>query len=133
MMNSDNKALLRRSVAKFDTVGLIFSGIYTAYFVLLTVWSHFANDIGATLLAQFSIAPGGMLVGVLMNCLGLKDLPFALDSWINSVYVFYLPSLLVSYLCGWATSATGRLLVRLVGGRLDRLDERLLDHFDKDA
>jgi hypothetical protein len=36
------------------------------------------------------------------------------------------------YLFGWMLGAIGRAVVRLDGGRLNRLDERLLDRMDKD-
>ena len=115
---------------KLSRAGLICCGFYAFWFVLLVGRSYFVDTKTGYFLVQLAIAPAGILVSGLVNLLGLPEFP--IDSPLNNVYVFGVISLVLSYLFGWMLGAIGHLLMRADGGRLDRLDERLLDRLDKD-
>jgi hypothetical protein len=120
-------------ITRLSKVGLIVGGVYTAYFALLMGLDYSASDKASALLGQFAVIPAGLFLSVLGSFLGYRDFPIPPDSWMNSYYLYYPMSLVISYLFGWGSSAVGGLLIRLDGGRLNRLDERILDHFDKET
>lgn len=116
---------------KLSRAGLICCGVYAFWFLLLVGRSYFVDTKTGYFLVQLAIAPAMILVSGLIGLLGLLEFP--LESPLNNIYVFGAVSLLLSYLFGWMLSAIGRLLMRADGGRLNRLDERLLDRLDKDS
>jgi hypothetical protein len=120
-------------IVRLSKVGLIVCGMYTAYFAVLMGGSYAAGDSASALYAALAMLPAGLFLSLLESILGYSHLPFLPYSWMNSSYFCYPVGLVIAYLFGWAMSAVGRLLVRLDGGRLDRLDERVLDYFDKDV
>ena len=116
---------------KLSRAGLVCCGVYAFWFVLLIGRSHFVDTKAAWFLTQLAIAPAGIAVSELMALLGVSEFP--IESPLNNVYALGAINLVLSYLFGWALGAIGRALVRLDGGRLNRLDERLLDRIDKDT
>ena len=115
---------------KLSKAGLICCGFYAFWFVLLVGRSFFVDTKTAWFLMQLAIAPAGVLVSLLTMLPGMSGFP--IESPLNNVYVFGVINFLLSYLFGWTLGAIGRALVRLDGGRLNRLDERLLDRIDND-
>jgi hypothetical protein len=115
---------------KLSRAGLICCGFYTFWFVLLVGRSYFVDTKTGYFLAQFAVAPAAIIVSGVLILLGHPQFP--IESPLNNIYVFGVVSLLLSYLFGWMLAAIGRALVRVDGGRLNRLDERLLDRLDKD-
>lgn len=51
----------------------------------------------------------------------------------NGVVFYYVVSLLIAYLFGWALSIIKRFVVRTIGSRLERRDQRLIEYPDKNA
>jgi hypothetical protein len=99
--------------------------------LLLVSRSYFVDTKTAYFLVQLAIAPAVILVSGLISLLGASEFP--IDSVLNNIYVFGVINLVLSYLSGWMLGAIGRALVRMDSGRLNRLDDRLLDRIDKDT
>ena len=118
-------------IVKLSRAGLICCGFYAFWFVLLVGRSYFVDTKTGYFLAQLAVAPVEIFVFGLMRLLGIPDFP--VESPLNNVFVFGAIGLVLSYLFGWMLDAIGRALVRLDGGRLNRLDERLIDRIDKDT
>ena len=116
---------------KLSRAGLICCGFYAFWFVLLVGRSYFVDTKTGYFLELLATAPAALLVSGLIRLLGIPEFP--IDSPLNNVFVFGVISLVLSYLFGWMLGAIGRALVRLDGGRLNRLDERVIDRIDKDA
>jgi hypothetical protein len=115
---------------KLSRAGLICCGFYAFWFVLLVGRSYFVDTKTGYFLAQFAVLPAVIVVSGVLGLLG--HLQFPIESPLNNIFVFGAVSLVLSYLFGWMLGAIGRALVCLDGGMLNRLDERLLDRFDKD-
>ncbi|MGJ4946424.1 hypothetical protein ACQR1W_38115 [Bradyrhizobium sp. HKCCYLS1011] len=113
--------------------GLAASGLYTVHYLVFSALSHFASLKSSIVLAGLAVLPGGLFLGFVWSLLGLHDPPFAADSWMNSDLLYYPVSLLVSYLLGWGLNLFWHVLIRLVGPRLARLDERLTTYLDRDS
>jgi len=123
-------AVARRELTvKLNKAGLICCGMYTAYFLVLIGFGYgpFADTKTGGLYIALATMPAALLLWVLEACLGFRDFPSP-DSWKNCAAIFYAGNLVISYLFGWTLSA----IVRRLAPRLDRLDERVLDRFDKD-
>lgn len=117
--------------------GLVACAVYTLWFAGFFA-SSFATDVKTgALLTSVSIFPAALFWSVLSAAIGSGDFPFPVDSWLNSIPAYYLESLVLIYLVGWAAStrtAATRQLRR--GGpetpELDRAVQRpvSLDHRD---
>ena len=95
-----------------DRGGLILSGIYTAIFIFLIALSFFSqNAKGSAVFAQLALFPAMILV----TLSGLEKL-LDYDSWLNNIVVFFLLSVAIVYLIGWAVHAA----IRLARARLSR-------------
>ena len=92
--------------------GLKLCGVYTVFFVMLMGLSFFSHDEGRILARALAMFPAGIALVTFPYLLGFPDL-IRVDSWLNSVYVFYPLSLVIAYLVGWACSALMTLLKRL--------------------
>jgi hypothetical protein len=118
-------------IVKLSRAGLVCCGFFALWFALLVGRSYFVDTKTAWFLTQLAVAPAVFLVSALMALLGVSKFP--VESPFNNLYVFGVINLVLSYVFGWTLGAIGRALVRLDGGRLNRLDERLLDRIDKDS
>jgi uncharacterized YccA/Bax inhibitor family protein len=92
---------------KLNRGGLIVSGIYTAISLALFAVAYLAfagNVAGQAILGQLAVAPAMMLLTYtgLINPL-VKTCP-----WMNSFYVFFAMSLIVTYAIGWGFSGAFR-------------------------
>ncbi|CCE11311.1 membrane hypothetical protein [Bradyrhizobium sp. STM 3843] len=113
--------------------GLVASGLYTVHYLVFSTLSHFASLKSSIVLAGLAVLPSGLFLGFVWSGLGLHDPPFPADSWMNSDLLYYPVSLLVSYLLGWGLNLFWHALIRLVGYRLEHLDERLIRYLDRDV
>jgi hypothetical protein len=118
-------------VVKLSRAGLVCCGFYVFWFALLVGRSYFVDTKTGYFLAYFAVVPAVFLVSGLTALLGVSKFP--IESPLNDIYVLGVVSLVFSYLFGATLGAIGRAITRLDGGRLNRLDERLLDRIDKDS
>ena len=103
---------------QLNRAGLIFSGIYAALAALLFFVYFTTQDTkGAFVAGQIAVIPGVML----LSSLGLDQWIWA-HPWINNYPVFFLLSLLLCYLIGWACSCVARLLGNLLKSETPEAD-----------
>jgi hypothetical protein len=82
--------------------GLIACAIYTLHFAIFFGWALFAGLKASVFLIVIAIFPAALLFSLLEVLLGVE---MSVDSWMNSNFIYYLVSLLVSYCVGWMSSA----------------------------
>ncbi len=113
---------------KLNKGGLKCCAVYTGFFVIMFGLAYFSDSKGSSIPAGISVFPFGLVVGGLMYCLGLEDIPP--ESWLNSIYFFYLVSLVIMYFVGWTISRIARAKAARAHQRLlERLDESI--HSDR--
>jgi hypothetical protein len=122
----------RERIVRLSRAGLVFCGMHAAYFVVMIVGMYSVGDSASVIFVALAVLPAGLLLS-LLELLGSSGFRLLLVFWINNPFLLYPVNLVIAYLLGWALGAVGRLLVRLYGGRLDRLDARVLYFFDKDT
>ena len=90
---------------KLNKGGLIVAGIYTVYFAVLYGYSYMPGVKYPAPLVGLSFLPAGLFFGALASFLGDSGMPFSPDSWLNSDWLYFLESLVISFLFGWGAHA----------------------------
>jgi hypothetical protein len=90
-------------IVKLNKGGLISAGVYTVYFVAAYTYGHFTGIKAGAILDQLAVFPGLLFCNSLISLLGISE-DAIYNSWLNNEYVFYLGSLVISYLFGWVMS-----------------------------
>jgi hypothetical protein len=85
--------------------GLIACALYTVHFCIFFGWALFAGIRGSGLLSGIAVFPAGLLLSGLTALFGGSEFPFSIDSWLNTTPAYYIESLAIFYLAGWAVSA----------------------------
>lgn len=85
--------------------GLITCAFYTLYFAVFFGWALFAGLKESVVLATIAVFPAGTFWAGMAFLLRTNDFPFPIDSWWNSVPVYYVESLVILYFLGWSASA----------------------------
>jgi|SRR5262245_3407581 len=96
---------------KLNRPGLILCGAYAAFSLLLTWFSYSTADIKSRVFfEQVAVPPAILLIGAL----GFEK-TVMLHPWMNTIPMFFVLSLVLMYLVGWALSGVRRML-----GKRDR-------------
>jgi hypothetical protein len=70
------------------------------------IGSAFVTNVKTSvLLSSLAVFPAGLFWSVWTMISLSESFPFSVESWLNSLPVYYLESLLLIYLVGWAASA----------------------------
>ncbi|MGJ4946425.1 hypothetical protein ACQR1W_38120 [Bradyrhizobium sp. HKCCYLS1011] len=85
--------------------GLIACAIYTLHFAIFFGWAFFSDLKASVFFASIAVFPAGFFWAGLGMLLGSNVFPFPIDSWLNSIPAYYVESLIISYIIGWAASA----------------------------
>lgn len=88
--------------------GLIACALYTAHFCIFFGWALSARTAESGFLSAIAVAPAEFFLASLTALLGGSEMPFSIDSWLNSIPAYYVESLAMFYLIGWAMSALTR-------------------------
>ncbi|HEU0146063.1 MAG TPA: hypothetical protein VFR21_04205 [Bradyrhizobium sp.] len=93
---------------RFNKGGLIACAAYALHFALFFGWALFAlfADLKASaVLAAIAVFPAGLFWAGIAMLFRLNDFPFPIDSWMNSIPVYFVESLIILYFIGWSASA----------------------------
>jgi hypothetical protein len=74
------------------------------HFCIFFGWAFFAGIRGSGFLIGVAVFPAFLLSG-LTALFGGSELPFSIDSWLNTTPAYYIESLAIFYVAGWAVSA----------------------------
>ena len=85
--------------------GLIACALYTVHFCIFFGWAFFAGIRGSGFLIGVAVFPAGFLLSGLTALFGGSELPFSIDSWLNTTPAYYIESLAIFYVAGGAVSA----------------------------
>ena len=116
---------------RLNRAGFFLGGIYAVYFGMISGVGIVAGDPTRMIFGAMAAVPAHLLLGLLKAVMGDPDFPVSPGSALDSNYLYVPLSLVLFYLLGWALSAIGRLLIRLFGNRLRRMDDRLIDYIDR--
>jgi hypothetical protein len=89
---------------KLNKGGLIVAGIYVMYFAAFYGYSYLPSVRYPAPLVALSFLPAGLFFTALSPFCGDSGMPFSPDSWLNSDWLYFLESLVISYLFGWAAN-----------------------------
>jgi hypothetical protein len=98
----------RGTVVRLNKGGLILSAFYTVYFCIFFGWAWFADFKSSAFLSGISVIPAELFLAELGKLLGFPEYPFSIDSRLNTMPAYYIESVIISYLAGWAISALTR-------------------------
>lgn len=91
---------------KLNRPGLILCGVYAAFSLLLIWFSYSTADIKSRVyLEQLAVLPAILPIGAL----GFEK-TVILHAWMNTIPTFFVLSLVLMYLVGWALSGVRRML-----------------------
>ncbi|WP_315739087.1 MULTISPECIES: hypothetical protein [unclassified Bradyrhizobium] len=107
--------------------GLIACAVYTLCAAGLVGSASVTDVKTSVMLSSLAVFPAGIFWSVWAAVSGSGRFPFSVDSWLNSLLAYYLESLLLIYLIGWAASAR-----TAAGARLRNKEVRLPDRPDVD-
>ncbi len=85
---------------------LVACAVYTLFAASGLIGSALVPDVKTSvLLSSLAVFPAGPFWSVWALVSGSGNFPFSVESWLNSLPIYYLESLLLIYLVGWAASA----------------------------
>ena len=85
--------------------GLIACALYTVHFCIFFGWALSSRPAESGFLSAIAVAPAGFLLAGLTALFSGSEMPFSIDSWLNSIPAYYVESLVIVYFVGLAASA----------------------------
>ena len=90
--------------------GLIACPLYTVHFCAFYGWALSSRPAESAFLSAIAV-PAVFLLAGLSALFGGSEMPFSINSWLNSIPAYYVESLVIFYLVDWGMSALARTSV----------------------